>query len=286
MDHDDEWLPGKLQAQLDAVKPSLSTVVIGTCKLIARTPQQDYVWPRRMPAANEQIGEYLLARRTLTRGEGYIQTSTLFVRRALMLAQPFKSGQLKHQDTEWMLRLGRLPGAEVVFVEDALAIHNIEEDRVTVSNQANWRYSLDWVQRDRHLFTPRALSGFILHQIAAEASDQGEWRACWRPCATARTSRAIMPSFSPCGCCLAAADVDCATGWRAVGRFVRWCIRYEDSSAHAAISACPGRHGERGRRAERCLATKRAYGAGGDPSPGVFEQCVGAREVTRSWTFR
>jgi hypothetical protein len=85
---------------------------------------------------------------------------------------------LKHQDTEWVLRLGRLPGAQVVFVEDALAIHNIEEDRVTVSNQANWRYSLDWVQRDRHLFTPRALSGFILHQIAAEASDQGEWRAC------------------------------------------------------------------------------------------------------------
>jgi glycosyltransferase involved in cell wall biosynthesis len=178
LDDDDEWLPGKLQAQLDAVRPSLSRVVIGTCKLIARTPRQDYVWPRRMPAANEQIGEYLLARRTLTRGEGYIQTSTLFVRRALMQKQPFKSGQLKHQDTEWVLRLGRLPGAQVVFVEDALAIHNIEEDRVTVSNQANWRYSLDWVQRDRHLFTPRALSGFILHQIATEASDQGEWHAC------------------------------------------------------------------------------------------------------------
>jgi hypothetical protein len=94
-----------------------------------------------------------------------------------MQAHPFKSGQLKHQDTEWVLRLGRLPGAQVVFVEDALAIHNIEEERVTVSSQANWRYSLDWVQRDRHLFTPRALSGFVLHQIAAEASDQREWRA-------------------------------------------------------------------------------------------------------------
>jgi glycosyltransferase involved in cell wall biosynthesis len=183
LDDDDEWLPGKLQAQLEAVtqleavKGSMAAVVIGTCKLIARTPGQDYVWPRRMPANNEQIGEYLLARRTLTRGEGYIQTSTLFVRRALMQAHPFKSGQLKHQDTELVLRLGRLPGAHAVFVEDALAIHNIEEDRATVSSQANWRYSLDWVQRDRHLFTPRALSGFVLHQIAAEASDQGEWRA-------------------------------------------------------------------------------------------------------------
>jgi hypothetical protein len=132
-----------------------------------------------MPAANEQIGEYLLARRTLTRGEGYIQTSTLFVRRSLMQAQPFKSGQLKHQDTEWVLRLGRLPGAQVVFVEEALAVHHIEEDRATVSSQANWRYSLDWLQRDRHLFTRRALSGFVLHQIASEASHQSEWRAVY-----------------------------------------------------------------------------------------------------------
>jgi glycosyltransferase involved in cell wall biosynthesis len=179
LDDDDEWLPGKLQAQLEAVKGSMAAVVIGTCKLVARTPGQDYVWPRRMPADNEQIGEYLLARRTLTRGEGCIQTSTLFVPRVLMQTQPFKSGQLKHQDTEWVLRLGRLPGAQVVFVEDALVIHNIEEDRATVSSRANWRYSLDWMRRDRHLFTPRALSAFVMHQIAAEASEQGEWRACY-----------------------------------------------------------------------------------------------------------
>src|ERR1700689_3220728 len=67
LDDDDEWLPGKLQAQIDAMKPSKAGILIGTCKLIARTPGKDYVWPRRMPASNEQIGEYLLARRTLTR---------------------------------------------------------------------------------------------------------------------------------------------------------------------------------------------------------------------------
>jgi glycosyltransferase involved in cell wall biosynthesis len=177
LDDDDEWLPGKLQAQLDAVCASTAPVLIGTCKMIARTPGRDYVWPRRMPAGDEQIGEYVLARRSLTRGEGYIQTSTFFVRRSLMLAQPFKSGQLKHQDTEWVLRMGRVPGTQVVFAEQVLAIHNIEEERTTVSGKSNWQYSLDWVRRDRHLFTPRALSGFVLYQIASEASDQGQWRA-------------------------------------------------------------------------------------------------------------
>lgn len=177
LDDDDEWLPGKLQAQMEAMQRSHAPIVLGTCRLLARTPGKDYIWPRRMPARHEQLGEYLLARRTLTRGEGYMQTSTFFVSRALMQAQPFKSGQRKHQDTEWVLRLGRLAGVEVVFVDDVLAIHHIEEDRVTVSSRSDWRYSLAWVQRDRHLFTPRALSGFVLHQIASEASDQGDWRA-------------------------------------------------------------------------------------------------------------
>ncbi|WP_035352118.1 glycosyltransferase family 2 protein [Edaphobacter aggregans] len=177
LDDDDEWLPGKLQAQLEAVTVLTAPVVIGTCKIIARTPGSDYVWPRRMPEPEEQICEYLLARRTLSRGEGSIQTSTFFVQRALMQAQPFKSGQLKHQDTEWLLRVGRLPGAKVMFVNEVLAIHYIEEERASVSSRANWRYSLAWVRSDRHLFTPRALTGFVFHQIAPEASEQGEWRA-------------------------------------------------------------------------------------------------------------
>ena len=181
LDDDDEWLPGKLEAQLKAMggarERMAAPLAIGTCRMIARTPGRDYIWPRRLPDRGEQIGEYLLARRSLTRGEGYIQTSTFFVRRSLLLAQPFKSGQLKHQDTEWVLRLGRLPGVCVVFADEVLAIHNIEEDRVTISGKSNWQYSLAWLRRDRHLFTPRALSGFVLHQIACEASEQGAWRA-------------------------------------------------------------------------------------------------------------
>src|SRR5271165_196191 len=141
LDDDDEWLPDKLQAQLDALKTSTAPALIGSCKMIARTPGKDYVWPRRTPGKDEQLGEYLLARHTLTRGEGYIQTSTFFVRRALMQAQPFKSGQRKHQDTEWVLRLGRLPGIQVIIVDQPLAVHNIEEDRLTVSSKSNWRYS-------------------------------------------------------------------------------------------------------------------------------------------------
>jgi glycosyltransferase involved in cell wall biosynthesis len=177
LDDDDEWLPNKLQAQLEAVAASAAPVVIGTCKIIARTPSRDYIWPRRMPEHGEQISEYLLARRSLSRGEGSIQTSTFFVRRSLMRSEPFKSGQLKHQDTEWLLRVGRLEGAEVVFANEVLAIHYIEEERASVSSKANWRYSLAWVRSNRQLFTARALTGFLFHHIAPEAAEQKEWNA-------------------------------------------------------------------------------------------------------------
>jgi hypothetical protein len=64
-----------------------------------------------------------------------------------------------------------------VFADEVLAIHYIEEERASVSSKANWRYSLAWVRSDRNLFTPRALTGFIFHHIAPEASEQREWLA-------------------------------------------------------------------------------------------------------------
>ena len=251
--------------------------------MIARTPGRDYVWPRRLPAGDEQIGEYMLARRTLTRGEGYIQTSTFFVRRSLMLAQPFKSGQLKHQDTEWVLRMGRVPGTQVVFAEQVLAIHNIEEERATVSNKSNWQYSLAWVQRDRHLFTPRALSGFVLYQIAAEASDQGEWRAF---SAAAVRSPAPWQKYAPRLCHLPGdlaaapppppplARLDGAPPRASCpGAFAMKILQLTRQFLPAA-----GRHGERGRRSERGPAAKRAHGPGGNPAPAFFDRRLAPAE--------
>jgi len=177
LDDDDEWLPEKLQAQLEAVMASTATAAIGTCKIIARTPRKDYVWPRRTPEEGEPISEYLLARRSLSRGEGSVQTSTFFVSRSLMLDQPFKSGQLKHQDTEWLLRAGSMPGAQIVFADQVLAIHYVEEERGSVSSKANWRYSLAWLRNDRHLFTRKALTGFVFHHVAPEAAEEGDYAA-------------------------------------------------------------------------------------------------------------
>jgi glycosyltransferase involved in cell wall biosynthesis len=177
LDDDDEWLPKKLELQLEAAISSSYEFPIITCHLIARTPRIDYIWPRRVPDPNELISEYLLVRRSPFRGEASIQTSTLFAKREFLIQEPFKEELMKHQDIEWALRIGSLKNVEIEFLSEPLVIHYIEDRSETVSSKSNWRYSLNWIKNHDHLVTPRAYSAFVMNRISAEASQQGDWKA-------------------------------------------------------------------------------------------------------------
>jgi glycosyltransferase involved in cell wall biosynthesis len=177
LDDDDEWLPRKLELQIEAALASSYDFPVITCHLIARTPRVDYVWPRRVPAPNELISEYLLVRRSPFRGEASIQTSTLFAKREFLIQEPFKEELMKHQDIEWALRVGSLENVKIEFLSEPLVIHYIEDRSETVSSKSNWRYSLSWIKNHNHLVTPRAYSAFVMNRISAEASQQGDWKA-------------------------------------------------------------------------------------------------------------
>lgn len=171
LDDDDEWLSRKLELQLQLADGVNQANFMVTCRLLAITPRASYEWPRRFPKANEPLSEYLLTRDSFFRGERSIQTSTFFGKRELFAACPFRPGQLKHQDTDWLLRAANLPGFSVLFVDEVLAHHYIEEERASTSSASNWRYSFDWARQNRELFTPRAYSGFIINNVAPEAAD-------------------------------------------------------------------------------------------------------------------
>jgi glycosyltransferase involved in cell wall biosynthesis len=177
LDDDDEWLPQKIERQLQLAEQTLQPNYIVSCRLLAVTPHANYEWPRRYPREKEPLSEYLLTRDSLFRGEGSIQTSTFFGTRSLFAAWPFRPDQLKHQDTEWLLRAAKLPGFSVLFVDEILARHFIEEERVSTSSRSNWRYSFDWARQNRELFTPRSYSGFMINHIAPEAADTKSFSA-------------------------------------------------------------------------------------------------------------
>ena len=177
LDDDDEWLPGKIERQVDRATRSALRHPIVACRVIGRTPHRDYIWPRRFPSANEPLNEYLIARNSWFRGEGHIATCAIFAERELLLSVPFTSGMSHNDDTDWFVRIGSRDDVGVEFVEEPLAIWYLEEARSCVSMQNDWQRTHVWLKSIRSLITPRSYSAFIATQLAGEAGRQHAWAA-------------------------------------------------------------------------------------------------------------
>ena len=74
LDHDDEWLPGKLDIQLRIARQSTFQHPIISCRFIKRSETTDVLLPRRLPARGEPMSEYLFRRTRLFGGEGLVQS--------------------------------------------------------------------------------------------------------------------------------------------------------------------------------------------------------------------
>lgn len=179
LDDDDEWLSQKLEKQIEAANNSSNAFPIIACRLIAQTPKGKFVWPRRLLKPSEPLSEYLLARKTLFQGEGLIQTSMIFTKKDLLQKFPFKSDLQRHQEWDWLLRVSPLKGVGIDFVADPLAIWYVEEKRTSISSKNNWQYSLNWIQENSHLVTPRAYAAFLMTLVSMLAAREGDRSAFW-----------------------------------------------------------------------------------------------------------
>src|SRR5262249_27195065 len=128
LDDDDEWLPRKLEMQLQMARQSQYRYPIISCKFIARTKDGDVVMPRRLPANEEALSEYLFCQKGLLGGEGVILPSTIFTTKELLLHTPFRYRQLTHEGSDWVLRAIRRAnvGVEFVSTREPLVIWHAE----------------------------------------------------------------------------------------------------------------------------------------------------------------
>jgi glycosyltransferase involved in cell wall biosynthesis len=174
-DDDDEWMPEKLELQLQAAKQSQYKYPIISCYLIARTPLGESIWPRRLPQQSEAISEYLFVRNTLFQGEGIVQTSTILTSKELLQKVPFNATQ--HHDWDWLLQATAQEGVGIEFVPQTLCIWYLGEARPSVSRNRTWQSSLNWIKTKLNLVTPRAYSSFVLAEVGARASHARDWKA-------------------------------------------------------------------------------------------------------------
>jgi glycosyltransferase involved in cell wall biosynthesis len=166
LDDDDEWMPTKLEEQMEIAGASDARYPIVLSRLIARSPSRDEIWPLRPPEPGEPISEYLFARRGPIAGEGAVQTSVILAPKGLLEIVPFDGRLVRHQDWDWLLRACAVDGARVHMAQRPLTIWNRDTDRPRIADFRRWRYTHDWARSRRHLMTPKAYASFQLIYVA------------------------------------------------------------------------------------------------------------------------
>jgi glycosyltransferase involved in cell wall biosynthesis len=175
LDDDDEWLPTKLERQLQAAGASAPALVTSLSRVV--TPRATYVWPTRIFDNARPLGEYLFDRRSTFAGASFMQTSSYLIPRALFEQSPFRT-DTPHDDWDFLLRLVALSGGRVETVPEILVnVYFEDEARPSLSRTGTWAASLAWLDSVRPLLTRRAYSGFCLSVVGSRAANEQAYRA-------------------------------------------------------------------------------------------------------------
>ena len=182
LDDDDWWAPRKLVLQVPVAEQSAFAHPIVATRVAADDGSgRIRVWPRRLPAPGEPLGDYLFVRRTPFWGEALVHLSTVLVDRALLAAAPFREDLDVHEDLEWILRAARVEGAGLVFLPspEPLATWSVDTGRRRASRDSDGRAALAWARIARPLLTRRAHAAFLLTGVGAHAARGWSVRALW-----------------------------------------------------------------------------------------------------------
>lgn len=177
LDDDDEWFPNKLEEQVKLIQKncitensnafvfsSLVTVVDG--KEIECLPRKK--WARQK---NSNIADYLFLP-YFGRTGGYIQTSTLFASKKFWINNPFTNFLPKHQDWDWVIRLGKYEDLQVIQSEKILV--KFYQSTNSVGKKNRWKNSLTWINQISDIVSKDSFDNFIMVMVIPGILDDFE----------------------------------------------------------------------------------------------------------------
>jgi len=198
LDDDDEWLPTKLEAQLELLQVATNpahTVVAGRQLYVnARSGAVSRPGPDRLIARGESIEQYLFRRRRPSGGRPTMYTSSLLCPRGLATATPWDETLTRHQDWDWLVRLGRAAGTTFVQTTEPIARISLGSSE-SISATDDWRTSLNWANQALR-GDPAVYADFVAAQPLRYALQARSWTGVRRVLAALRDAK-HFPSLGP-----------------------------------------------------------------------------------------
>lgn len=179
LDDDDEWKPSKLDLQVRealALMEAGRRPVIGcrTEQIVTRDGVSHVV--KGIPATligDETIQKYLFVKRRPGARRASFATSTILVERDIATAVPWEANLPRHQDWDWLIRLGRI--SDVCFRQvpvDLVAYHVGSEGSISAGK--DWQSSLDWARSQLLPGSRRVFVDFLMAQTMRYALLRGD----------------------------------------------------------------------------------------------------------------
>lgn len=150
LDDDDEWLPHKLSLQvalLESLPDPARAVVAGRQVYVnPRTGETSDPGPKKLIEPGERVEHYLFRRRPPSLDRPSMYTSALLCSRDLAARNPWDESLARHQDWDWLVRLGRIPDSSFAQTEEPIVRIQLGS-ALSISAGTDWRSSLAWADR-------------------------------------------------------------------------------------------------------------------------------------------
>lgn len=257
LDDDDEWAPEKLRVQLDHFQEMRSAGVrhpVVACRSIVQDEEGREITrvPRHLIQPNQRVGDYLFRRRQLRPGGSALGASMVLCEVDLVRRTPFDPSLPRHEDWDWILRVGELVGVRVAHA-DAMLLRYTRQP-CSRSGTARASAGLAFLAAHSGDLTPCEKADYLLCVAGHSAVVQRDWVGLRTVVATALRLRA----GSVWAWLALAAELVLATQRRVTG-WVRG--RWRTATGRGVGSSAPGGAKE---RAPRRYDSDRSAPAGGD----------------------
>jgi glycosyltransferase involved in cell wall biosynthesis len=178
LDDDDEWLPRRVEKQLETASKSPEPITMVASLFLDRAGYGDLVRPRSFLKNGQHISEFLWCEVSPLGGiEGFPQTSTWLIKRDFLLEVPFTKGLKVLQDLDWLLHAFARDRMRVSLVNEPLTIFHNDQARERVAKKVDWQYCYQWAMKNRCLFTKKGLAFFLVIYCVNPAARQGATRS-------------------------------------------------------------------------------------------------------------